>query len=229
MKILLLILAMFINLNANAMEGGFGQTITSIDEPIEHEVTVGEVDASLGTYDIEITWDSFVFDYVYDESTDSYKWMNYTGNPSSIISVSNKNYVNFPINVYAVWESTTEYDFVKGIIKEDGSVCHETEYKEEEFNAGLILTGEQCNANPNYSYNDPNHSYDPDKYYSLGGAFKYLLNNKVNGYIGDPIEKTYSIELTLENDPTKEAKTPKTGDKIGTFTITFEAEEPNGQ
>ena len=32
MKILLLLLAMFINLNANAMEGGFGQTITSIDD-----------------------------------------------------------------------------------------------------------------------------------------------------------------------------------------------------
>ena len=225
MKIFLLLLAMFITENANAMEGGFGQTITSIDEPIEHEVTVGEVDASLGTYDIEITWDSFVFDYVYDEETDSYKWINtYTETKEGTFSITNKNNINYPIIPTVTWTSAENYDFVKGVIKEEGSVCIEEEYNEEDFNQGFQLTGAQCNANSDLSYNDPNHSYDPDKYYTVGARFKNLINNQPKGW--DPGEEgvyNYPLALSLENDPTKEAKTPTAGDTIGTITITFEA------
>ena len=225
MKILLLLLAMFINLNANAMEGGFIQTITSIDEPIEHEVTVGEVDASLSTYEIEIVWESFVFDYVYDEEIYDYKWVSNSDGQSGVTFViRNNNNVNYPVIPTITWESSEEYDFVKGIIKEEGDVCYETEYNEEYFNQGWMLTGEQCNANPNYSYNDPNHSYDPDKYYSLGGAFKYLINNQAKGIdSGEPNIYAYILKLSLENDPDKEAKVPTAGDTIGTITITFEA------
>ena len=228
MKILLLLLAIFINLNANAMEGGFGQTITSIDEPIEHEVTVGEVDASLGTYDIEIEWGLLEFDYVYDEETDSYKWQHPHGASEAMFSITNNNHTNYPVIPTVTWNSSEKYDFVKGIIKEVGTVCVEEEYNEEEFNQGVQLTGAQCNAKPAFSYNDPNHSYDENKYYILGERFKNLIDNKPEGQIGPNI-MYYLLGLFLENDSTKEVKTPAMGDTIGTLTITFEAEEPNGQ
>ena len=229
MKILLLLLAMFITGNANAMEGGFGQTITSIDEPIEHEVTVGEVDASLGTYDIEITWDSFVFDYVYDEETDSYKWVtNIDGSSETSLSIYNNNHINYPIVPTITWTSAENYDFVKGVIKEEAYICYETEYDEEKFNSGEIFNGTGC-IEHNWTY--PGLTFEADKYYEPRGGFVEIYENKPVGGnpSGESGKYSYLLFISLENDSTKEAKTPTAGDTIGTFTITFEDAEANDQ
>ena len=227
MKILLLILTMFITGNVKALD-----KITSIDEPWTQEATVGEVDGSLSAYDIDVYWDSFVFDYVYDEETDSYKWVtNNNGLSETSLSISNNNHLNKPITITTAWQSTEEYNFVNAIFYETGYICEEAQYNEEEFNSGILLTGDRCNADSELLYDDPEFSYDSEKYYKTTMAKKKVKTGHPVGYYVPEFANRYdySLHISLENDSTKEAKTPKTGDTIGTFTITFEDAEPNDQ
>lgn len=224
MKILLIIISMFVTINVNALD-----KITSIDEPWTQEATVGEIDESLKTYEILITWDELIFDYVYDETTESYGWEYHGVNDAATLAISNIRHDKYPVIPTIVWTSEEKYDFVKAILKEETYVCIETEFNQAKFDLGEQLTGAQCNANPKYSLNDPNHSYDESKYYKVGYGFKNLVNNHPQGDYTDDIPNlcSYVLFITLENDTNKETTTPVVGDKIGTLTVSFEAAENN--
>ena len=120
------------------------------------------------------------------------------------------------------WSSEEEYDWTVGNFSYTSSICkmHETE---EHFSTMNAYTNPDCTGGLGGS----SVTFEEGKYYGWVHEEVALTTKEVPS---DAINKglmggDYIIKFSLGIDKTKEIQTPKSGDTIGTITITIKAAE----
>ncbi len=205
------------------------ENITSVEEgsnSVDASVTVGNVETPV--YEVEITWDGLTFDWSYNEYQQTFMWDNISGGLIQIRDKSN------PGRIYpsVEWNSADGYDWTKGEFfyqLNTASAC--TGLNEEGFNnlktqfARYIYTDSSCSVRENL---DETTVYEEGKYFYPFIDYEKLITTEIpeNGrseiYNSDnTFDIGYTLRLQLSVDSSKDVITPKTGDTIGTVTITI--------
>ena len=199
-------------------------------------VTVGDVDAPV--YSVDITWGDLTFDYKYDNNTGEYYWSRAITCHELTDSFSAS--YNF-LDVFWDGECEREIDVTK--VDFATALTNNAYYAESGMNGTISITDNSTNARivpsiawqseSKYDFVKANFQYEGpvcNDAGECGAGWKDLTtstlpNEARQENAGSGITTGhYFLSFDLENNPAKESVMPTAGDKIGTITISIDAE-----